>query len=55
MSQAKGGRLVRLANGKTGKTKNSDLPVANKIRVYLEGGDKVLVRPEKLTIIGYWD
>lgn len=54
-----------MKSGKTGKhvstkfgdgyTKNSDPLVNEKVLVYLNDGRKMMISPEKLKIIGYYD
>lgn len=49
------GRLVRLQDGREGRTKNSDTPINGKIPVYLNDGTKVLKNPSDLTVFGFID
>lgn len=49
-----GGKIVKV-NGVEGKTKNSDKPINGKVIVYIDGLRNMLVRPEKIKIIGFYD
>lgn len=56
------GKIVKIQSSslfssfiKIGKTKNSDNPINGKIMVYMENGTKLLVKPEKITVIGFYD
>jgi hypothetical protein len=56
MSQPRNsGKIVQLQDGRRGVIYNDDRPYGNKVMVRLDTGAKVLVRPEKLKTIGYFD
>lgn len=48
------GKIVEI-KGVKGKTKAEDKPVSGKVKVYLENGIKMLVRPENIKVVGFWD
>ncbi|MCC7026716.1 MAG: hypothetical protein IT265_07150 [Saprospiraceae bacterium] len=48
------GRIVETKSG-SGKTKNEDVMVNNKIKVYLDSGKNVLCNIESIKFIGFWD
>lgn len=50
------GKIVKI-QGKSefGRTKDEDLSINGKIKVYFEDGTKIIIRPEKLTPVGWWD
>lgn len=64
MKQKQPGRLVRLEDGRIGRTKNEDKPVDGKIKVYILNTDRhtkettlvnLLVEAHKLKVIGFVD